>query len=178
MRWMWIDTVTAFEDGVRMQAVKNLSLSEELFHDHFDGEDDGLPPEPVMPGSLMVEGMAQTAGILVGSVNRFREKVVLAKVSKVELDEEVVPGQTVRYSAEIERMDEVGASTRGVVHRLDHRQGVGGGEWREIGRIDLMFSHLDRNLGGRAFPEHNFVFGENFRQVLRSAGLDRLFDDD
>ncbi len=174
MRWMWIDTVTAFEDGVRMEAVKNLSLSEELFHDHFDGEEDGLPPEPVMPASLMVEGMAQTAGILVGSVNRFREKVVLAKISKVEFDEEAVPGQTIRYAAEIERMDDVGASTRGVVSRLDHREG----EWRDIGRIDLMFSHLDRNLGGRAFPEHNFVFGENFRQVLRSAGLDRLFDDD
>ena len=174
MRWMWIDTVTAFEDGVRMEAVKNLSLSEELFHDHFDGEEDGLPPEPVMPASLMVEGMAQTAGILVGSVNRFREKVVLAKISKVEFDEEAVPGQTIRYAAEIERMDDVGASTRGVVSRLDHREGA----WRDIGRIDLMFSHLDRNLGGRAFPEHNFVFGENFRQVLRSAGLDRLFDDD
>jgi 3-hydroxyacyl-[acyl-carrier-protein] dehydratase len=173
MRWMWIDTVTAFEDGVRMEAVKNLSLSEELFHDHFDGEEDGLPPEPVMPGSLMVEGMAQTAGILVGSVNRFREKVVLAKVSKVELDEDASPGQTLRYEAEIERMDAVGASTRGVVRRLDHADGV----WREIGRIDLIFSHLDNNTGGREFPEHNFVFGDNFKQILVSAGLDRLFDD-
>jgi 3-hydroxyacyl-[acyl-carrier-protein] dehydratase len=171
---MWIDTVTAFEDGVRMEAVKNLSLSEELFHDHFDGEEDGLPPEPVMPGSLMVEGMAQTAGILVGSVNRFREKVVLAKVSKVEIDEDAAPGQTLRYEAELERMDAVGASTRGVVRRLDHADGV----WREIGRIDLIFSHLDQNTGGRTFPEHNFVFGDNFKQILVSAGLDRLYDDE
>lgn len=172
MRWMWIDTVTAFEDGVRMEAVKNLSLSEELFHDHFDGGD-GQPPEPVMPSSLMVEGMAQTAGILVGSVNRFREKVVLAKVSRVEIDEEVVPGQTLRYEAEIERMDEVGASTRGVIRRLDHRDG----DWCEIGRVDLIFSHLDNNTGGREFPEDNFVFGDNFKQILVSAGLDRLFDE-
>ena len=64
MRWMWIDAITEFEEARRMVAVKNLSSSEELFHDHFDGSD-GLPADPVMPGSLVVEGMAQTAGILV-----------------------------------------------------------------------------------------------------------------
>lgn len=172
MRWMWIDTITDFEEGTRLEAVKNLSSSEELFHDHFDGSD-GAPPQPVMPGSLVIEGMAQTAGILVGSVNRFREKVVLAKVSKVELDEDAVPGQCLRYQATIERMDAAGASTRGVVARLDHADGT----WREIGRIDLMFSHLDNNLGGREFPEHNFVFSDNFRQILVAAGLDRFIDD-
>lgn len=171
MRWMWIDTITDFEDGTRLEAVKNLSSSEELFHDHFDAED-GREPSPVMPGSLIIEGMAQTAGILVGSVNRFREKVVLAKVSKVEIDEDAVPGQCLRYQAHLERIDVAGASTRGVVSRLDHADGA----WTEIGRIDLLFSHLDNNLGGREFPEHNFVFSDNFRQILVSAGLDRLID--
>ena len=171
MRWMWIDTITSFEEGCRMHAVKNLSLAEEHLHDHFDGSD-GLEPCAVMPGSLIVEGMAQTAGILVGSVNRFREKVVLAKISKVELDQEGVPGQCLRYEAEIERMDDVGASTTGVVRRLDHTEG----EWHEIGRIDLIFSHIDNNAGGREFPEENFVFSDNFRQILVAAGLDRLID--
>ena len=54
MRWMWIDTITDFEEGTRLEAVKNLSSSEELFHDHFDGED-GREPSPVMPGSLIVD---------------------------------------------------------------------------------------------------------------------------
>ena len=171
MRWMWIDSITGFEDGVRLEAVKNLSMSEELFHDHFDGSD-GLPADPVMPGSLIVEGMAQTSGILVGSVNRFREKVVLAKILKVELDEDAVPGQCLRYEATIERMDAVGASTRGVVSRLDHVEG----DWVTIGRIDLMFSHLDNNRSGREFPEHNFVFSDNFRQILASAGLEDLVE--
>ena len=171
MRWMWIDTITSFEEGSRMHAVKNLSLAEEHLHDHFDGSD-GLEPCAVMPGSLVVEGMAQTAGILVGSVNRFREKVVLAKISKVEIDQDAVPGQCLRYEAEIERMDDAGASTTGVVRRLDHRDG----EWHEIGRIDLIFSHIDKNTGGREFPEENFVFSDNFRQILVAAGLDRLID--
>lgn len=172
MRWMWIDAITEFEEGRRLVGVKNLSSSEELFHDHFDGSD-GLPPDPVMPGSLMVEGMAQTAGILVGSVNRFREKVVLAKVSTVELDEDVVSGQCIRYEARLERMDAAGASTQGVVSRLDHAEGT----WKRIGAIDLMFSHLDNNMGGKEFPEHNFVFSDNFRQILTAAGLDRFIDD-
>ena len=172
MRWMWIDAITEYEEGHRLAAVKNLSLSEELFHDHFDGSD-GLPADPVMPGSLVVEGMAQTAGILVGSVNRFREKVVLAKVSSVDLEEEVVPGQCIRYEAVIERMDAAGASTHGVVSRLDHATGT----WTQIGEIDLMFSHLDNNLSGREFPEHNFVFSDNFRQILDAAGLADIIDE-
>ena len=53
--------------------MKNLSLAEDHFADHFPGY-------PVMPGPLMLEGLAQTGGILVGEANDFREKVVLAKV--------------------------------------------------------------------------------------------------
>ena len=53
-------------------------------------------------------------------------------------------------------------------------------DWLKIDSLfdTEFFSHLDRNTGGREFPEHNFVFGENFKQVLVSAGLDRLFDDE
>ena len=69
-------------------------------------------------------------------------------------------------------MDDVGASTTGVVRRLDHTEG----EWHEIGRIDLIFSHIDNNAGGREFPEENFVFSDNFKQILVAAGLDRLID--
>ena len=42
-----------------------------------------------------------------------------------------------------------------------------------LGTIELMFSHIDQNRSGLAFPEENFVFGENFRTLLRGAGLDR-----
>ena len=38
----------------------------------------------------------------------------------------------------------------------------------------MVFSHIDRNRGGAVFPEENFVFGENFRALLRGAGLDRF----
>lgn len=166
---MWIDNIISLEPGRSMCAVKNLSLSEEHLHDHFDNSD-GLPALSVMPASLIIEGMAQTAGLLVGSVNKFKEKVILAKIQSVELIEDAYPGQCLRYSAEIERLDTAGASTTGTVSRLDHRDEV----WRDIGHIDLMFSHIDNNLSGRNFPEHNFVFGENFHSLLHLSGMSEM----
>lgn len=166
MRWMWIDTITVFEPKTRMVAIKNVSMAEEHLHAHFAKDADG-PALPLMPNSLILEGMAQTAGILVGSVNDFREKVVLAKVQNATITGDVGPGQTIRYDARIERMDHMGASTVGTVSRFDHRDGA----WTEIGSIELMFSHLDQNMQGMQFPEENFVFGENFRTILAAAGF-------
>jgi 3-hydroxyacyl-[acyl-carrier-protein] dehydratase len=163
---MWIDRVVAFEPRKRLVAVKNVSLAEEHLHQHFAAEG-ALPACPVMPSSLILEGMAQTAGILVGSVHDFREKVVLAKVVTAQIDRDVSPGETIRYDASIERLDDMGASTVGTVERfsfVDER-------WTTIGRIELMFSHLDQNRAGVEFPEENFVFGENFRTLLEGAGL-------
>ena len=170
MRWMWIDRVIELEPRTRMVAVKNVSLAEEHLHDHFAADPlRGLPALPVMPMSLVIEGMAQTAGILVGHANDFREKVVLAKVSRAELETDVGPGHTLIYTAEIERLDETGAATRGMVERVDLARGP---QREQIGQVDLMFSHLDRNMAGRTFPADNFVFGEAFRTLLRTSGIE------
>ena len=168
MRWMWIDRIVAYEPERRMVAVKNVSLAEDHLHDHFPAED-GREALPVMPGSLILEGMAQTAGILVGAVNHFREKVILAKIALAELNEDVFPGDVIRYEATLERIDAAGAATSGLVERLapPHEK------WEPIGRIDLMFSHIDQNMAGLEFPEENFVFSENFRTILRTAGSRR-----
>jgi 3-hydroxyacyl-[acyl-carrier-protein] dehydratase len=166
---MWIDTIVAYEPDRRLVAIKNVSLAEEHLHQHFAEGSDG-PAQPVMPGSLMMEGMAQTAGILVGSVRRFAEKVILAKIQKAQIDADVTPGQCIRYDASIERIDGMGASTVGTIERLDHRSG----HWERIGSTEIMFSHVDQNMSGLAFPEHNFVFSDSFRNILRSSGLGHL----
>ncbi|MFM9180624.1 MAG: hypothetical protein ACKOV8_05170, partial [Phycisphaerales bacterium] len=163
---MWIDTIVAYEPDRRLVAIKNVSLAEEHLHQHF-AAGAGLPAQPVMPASLMIEGMAQTAGILTGSVRRFREKVVLAKIQKAEITADVVPGQCIRYDARIDRVDPMGAGTSGTIERLDHRTGT----WERIGETEIMFSHVDQNMSGLAFPEHNFVFSDSFRNVLRASGL-------
>jgi 3-hydroxyacyl-[acyl-carrier-protein] dehydratase len=170
MRWMWIDRVVELQPRQRMVAIKNISLAEEHLHDHFAPEPErGLAATPVMPASLILEGMAQTAGILVGHAEEFREKVVLAKINKAELTRDATPGCTLRYTATIERMDAIGASTRGTVELFDHAQPQHG--YQPVGTIDLMFSHLDQNMAGAEFPEHNFVFGEGFKTLLRTSGI-------
>ncbi|MGQ0626588.1 MAG: beta-hydroxyacyl-ACP dehydratase [Phycisphaerales bacterium] len=172
---MWIDRVVELEPGRRLVAVKSVSLSEEHLHDHFAADAArGLPAMPVMPGCFIVEGMAQTGGILVGHAEHFAQKVILAKISKAELTREAFPGDTLRYTALIERMDEQGASVKGTVEIFDHARPERG--YAALGTIDLVFSHLDSNTGaggqsGVDFPAHNFVFGESFKTLLRSSGV-------
>lgn len=166
MRWIWIDRVVELVPRERLVAIKNVSLAEEHLHDHFAATG-ARPAMPIMPASLILEGMAQTAGILVGHAEGFKEKVILAKVSRADLTREVGPGDQLWYTATIRTLSGAGASTEGVVELAE----PGGSGRSEIGRIDLMFSHLDQNMGGQAFPEHNFVFSEGFRTLLRTSGV-------
>ncbi len=171
---MWIDRIVALDPGKRLVAVKSVSLSEDHLHDHFAADPARrLPASPVMPASLIIEGMAQTAGILVGHTGAFKEKVILAKIGKASLTRDALPGHSLRYTATLDRFDPLGASTSGLVELLDHAAPVPA--FTEIGRIDLMFSHIDNNLAGAEFPEHNFVFSEGFRTLLRTSGIDPTF---
>jgi len=151
MRWIWIDKFVEFESGKRAVAIKNLTLAEEHLHDHFPGF-------PIMPYSLMIEGVAQTAGILVGESRNFTEKVVLAKIKRATFDGMARPGQQLRYEVKIESITEQGATTSGIIH-LDGQP---------LGAVDLMFSHIDQNMSGLDFPEENFVFTDDFKHLLSS----------
>lgn len=162
MRWMWIDRVIAHERGKSLTAIKNVSLAEEHLHDHFRAEN-GVRAEPVMPASLVIEGMAQTAGILVGAARDFREKVVLAKINRARFERDAQPGCTIRYQAKIERIDDAGALTSGVA---EIRQSGADAGWEPLGEIELLFSHLDQNNSGLDLPRENFVFAENFAALL------------
>lgn len=168
---MWIDRVVELVEGERLVAVKNISLAEEHLHDHFPADaEHALDASPVMPGSLIIEGMAQSAGILVGHAGAFKEKVILAKIAKATLDLDALPGQTLRYTATVERMDAAGASTKGVVDVFDHANPDKG--FQPFGSIDLLFSFIDQNMSGLGFPEHNFVFGDGFKTLLRTSGVE------
>jgi 3-hydroxyacyl-[acyl-carrier-protein] dehydratase len=171
MRWMWIDRVIELVPRQKLVAVKGVSLAEEHLHQHFAAKGE-QPALPVMPACFILEGMAQSGGILVGHAEDFRYNVVLAKINRAELTREATPGCTLRYTAVVERMDDVGCSIKGAVEVMDHAQGA---SWAPLGQIDLMFSHLDNSQGGAGqagsdFPAHNFVFGEQFKTLLRCSG--------
>src|SRR5580700_640910 len=108
MRWIWIDKFTEFKPRESATAIKNLSLAEEHLHDLY-------PAFPIAPHSLIIEGMAQTAGILVGHARDFSEKVILAKIGRASFHRLVRPGDTLYYSAKIDQLNETGASISGTV---------------------------------------------------------------
>ena len=114
-----------------------------------------------MPNSLIIEGMAQTSGILVGEARNFEEKVILAKIGRATFHRLVRPGETIAYRATIDQLSEQGASISGRVTVGDEL----------VAEIELMFSHIDQNLAGIEFPEHNFVFTEQFTELLKSYRL-------
>jgi len=156
MRWIWIDRFVEFTTRQRAVALKNVSLAEEHLHDLY-------PAFPIMPHSLIVEGMAQTAGILVGEARNFAEKVILAKIGRATFHRLVRPGDTITYDAKIEQLNETGASIAGRVTVGDDL----------VAEIEMMFSHIDQNMGGQKFPEHNFVFTEQFTDLLKAYRLDK-----
>ncbi|MGA2070587.1 MAG: 3-hydroxyacyl-ACP dehydratase FabZ family protein [Sedimentisphaerales bacterium] len=152
MRWIWIDKFVEFKSGESAVSIKNVTLAEEHLHDHFPGF-------PIMPECLMIEAMAQTAGILVGEAKNFEEKVILAKIKKAVFHDFARPGDTLRLSAKIESIAPEAASTTGTITC----------DGKPVADIDLMFSHIDQNLAGKEFPKENFVFTDMFKSLLQGA---------
>ncbi len=152
MRWMWIDRFVEFVSGRSACAIKNVTRAEDHVHDKIAGF-------AVLPPSLMVEGMAQTAGVLVGEARGFAESVVLAKIRVAEFEDYAYPGDQLRYEATIESIDDQAAVTAGVVLK----------NGRPIGRVDLIFAHVNQSARAAGLPEHNFVFTESFSQMITTA---------
>lgn len=103
MRWFWLDRFTEFVSGSHATAVKCVSLSEDHLHEH-------LPGYPIMPNTLVAEGMAQCGGLLVSEIYQFSELVVLAKFAKCTIEGEARPGDSITYRAVIESVKDFGAS--------------------------------------------------------------------
>ena len=112
-----------------------------------------------MPACLLIEGMAQTAGILVGEARGFAENVILAKIRKAEFDGYAVPGDQIRFDAVLETIDDRAAATTGSVLK----------NGTPMGRVDLMFSHVNQTETPLDLPDHNFVFTDQFLNLL--AGI-------
>lgn len=125
-RWLWIDRFVEFVAGQRSVAVKTVSMTDEPI-------DFYMPGYPVMPCSLIVEGLAQTGGVLVGACEDFSKRIVLAKVSKAVFHRPAVPGDKMVYTAEIESLLPEGAVVR-ATSRID-------GEAHAD--VDLVFAYLD-----------------------------------
>lgn len=109
MRWFWIDRFTEFVCGSHAVALKGVSLAEDHIHEHMLGY-------PIMPNSLVAEGMAQAGGLLVSEQYGFAELVVLGKLAKAKFHTCVRPGETLTYRVKIDTVRGDGAAVTATAH--------------------------------------------------------------
>ncbi|HKZ16060.1 MAG TPA: 3-hydroxyacyl-ACP dehydratase FabZ [Geobacteraceae bacterium] len=94
--FLMVDRVVEMEPGKRIVGIKNVTINEPFFQGHFPGH-------PVMPGVLIVEAMAQVAGILayLSSDDEIRKKVCyFMSIDNARFRKPVVPGDLLRLEME------------------------------------------------------------------------------
>jgi beta-hydroxyacyl-ACP dehydratase FabZ len=94
-----VDRVLEMEPGRRIVAIKNVTINEPFFAGHFPGR-------PVVPGVLLVEGMAQAGGLLLFSdvADRSGKLLFFASIEGAKFRRPVVPGDQIRYEIEVLRL--------------------------------------------------------------------------
>jgi 3-hydroxyacyl-[acyl-carrier-protein] dehydratase len=131
-----IDRLVALEPGARAAALKTFSAHDEIFGDHFPGY-------PIVPGTLLIEGMAQTAGWLVVATESFARAAQLVIVKDAKFRRVVRPEIEIAFSTSI-------VSTRGEIYELE-ADAHAGGQLAASARLVLQAVAVDRGEGTAAF---------------------------
>jgi len=106
VRHFWLDRIVNLEPGVRASGVKAVALAEDQFEAHFPGN-------PVLPGVYLLEGLAQTAGVLIHQSIEGRLLAVLVSIERARFLTFARPGDQVRLETEIESLESTVARARG-----------------------------------------------------------------
>ena len=93
-----IDRVVELEPGKKATAIRNVTINEEVFNGHF-------PKNPVLPGALIVESLAQTGAVALLSEPEFKGKTAyFGGIKSAEFRKVVRPGDTLRLEVELEKV--------------------------------------------------------------------------
>ncbi|HEX2140852.1 MAG TPA: 3-hydroxyacyl-ACP dehydratase FabZ [Candidatus Limnocylindria bacterium] len=131
--FLLVDRVLELEPGQRAVAIKNVTANEPQFTGHF-------PTRPIMPGVLMVEALAQTAGLAVSTLDAYRGKLGLfAGIDECRFRRMVQPGDTLRLEVTVEKLRGMFGRVRGVAS-VD-------GEVAVEATLSIIFPR-DQSLGG------------------------------
>ncbi len=97
--FLLIDRVLELEDGKSLSAIKNVSINEPFFGGHFPGQ-------PIMPGVLILEAMAQATGLLafteMGEAHKTK-LYLLVGIDKSRFRGQVLPGDQLRLEISLKR---------------------------------------------------------------------------
>ena len=93
--FLLVDCIEELEPGVRAVGYKSITYDEPFFRGHF-------PQEPVIPGVLMIEALAQTGAVAILSLEEMKGKIAyFGGIDKAKFKHKVVPGDRLRLECEI-----------------------------------------------------------------------------
>jgi len=93
--FLLLDKVEELEEGKRVVAYKNVTMNEYFFQGHF-------PQEPVMPGVLIIEALAQAGAVALLKMEKYQGKIAyFAGINKAKFRNKVVPGDVLKLEVEI-----------------------------------------------------------------------------
>lgn len=124
MRYFLFDQITEINlSEKKITAFKCITLTDEILFDHF-------PENPILPGSLMIEGLAQLSGLIVEMIlNSDEEKAVrralLVQVDKMKFFKLSTPGDRLTYEVVVESVLEDGAKVRVLAHENGDKRASG-----------------------------------------------------
>jgi len=126
--FLLVDRVVAFEPGQSIHAYKNVSGNEEFFEGHF-------PSQPVMPGVLVIEALAQAGGVLYQLTTRLsgggpcEDKLFyLVKVDNARFSRMIVPGDRVDLHVSLKRR----------IRNMALYEGIASVEGKEAARAEIL----------------------------------------
>ncbi|MDB4964266.1 MAG: FabZ is a 17kD beta-hydroxyacyl-acyl carrier protein [Myxococcales bacterium] len=109
MRYILLDRITHLEPPEVARGIKCVSLSDDLFADHFPGH-------PVMPGAMILEALAQLSGVLLEATMRQRGRhdlhAILTMADRAKFRRVVRPGDKLELEARLERVSEDGGQAQ------------------------------------------------------------------
>jgi 3-hydroxyacyl-[acyl-carrier-protein] dehydratase len=106
VRHYHVDRIITLERGRRAVGVRSVALSDDVFADHFPGN-------PVLPGVYVVEGLAQTAGILLWETTNRARVAVMTTVDRARFSSFARPGDLLQLAVELEALEQSAAIVRG-----------------------------------------------------------------